>query len=251
MGNSHERMVPRGHLDLIFNLAGPQALYLNGDLSRMKTFRRVWISGLFDHPIHVGPAYNAAIHGTHLVGVSLSAIAAQRIFGIDPRELRNTVIPAEDIWGSSVDSVWHQIGEADSVGLRFDVICDFLREHRAKVTRAMPFSALWAVGVTVATGGQLRLSDLCDDLSVSRKHLATLVGNATGMTPKGFSRLQRFRRAMTALETADRTDFAGLAIDLGFSDQSHFINDFSAFAGESPLRFLNVRSSDGESVLFE
>jgi len=45
--------------------------------------------------------------------------------------------------------------------------------------------------------------------------------------------------------------FAGLAYDLGFTDQAHFINDFSSFAGESPTRFLQNVSSDGESVLFE
>ncbi|MGB6228537.1 MAG: helix-turn-helix domain-containing protein [Litorimonas sp.] len=251
VGNGHERMVPRGTLDLIFNLAGPQALYPDGRLDRPAIFRRVWLSGLFDRPLHVGPAYAAAVHGTHLVGASLSPVAARRLFGLDPRELRNVVIDGEDLFGMSALSAWHRIGEAKDVTARFACVLSFLRTQRARHQRDMPFSALWAVGATVASGGRIRIGTLCDDLSVSRKHLSTLVGDATGMTPKGFSRLQRFRRAMAALERAERTGFAELALDLGFSDQSHFINDFGAFAGESPQRFLSVRSSDGESVLFE
>lgn len=251
VGNSYERMVPRGHLDLIFNLAGPQALYPDGQMDKARIFKRVWLSGLFDRPIHVGPAYKAAIHGTHLVGVSLTPVAARRLFGLDPRELRNTVIDGEDLFGTPIMDAWHKVGEVRTVEDRFQVLCNFLREQRERNSRPMPFSALWAVGVTVATGGQIRVGHLCEELSVSRKHLSTLVGNATGMTPKGFSRLQRFRRAMQRLEQPDRLDFAGLALDLGFSDQSHFINDFSLFAGESPQRFLSARSSDGESTLFE
>ncbi|GLQ20567.1 helix-turn-helix domain-containing protein [Algimonas porphyrae] len=251
VGNSYERMVPRGHLDLIFNLAGPQALYPDGSMDHPQIFTRAWLSGLFDRPIHVGPAYRAEIHGTHLVGVSLTPVAARRLFGLDPRELRNTVIPADDLFGGAAQSIWHRIGEAKQTAARFDIICGFLRGCRMRSIRPMPFSALWAVGATIATGGQIRVGDLCDELSVSRKHLSTLVGNATGMTPKGFSRLQRFRRAMSALEHAKGLDFADVALDLGFSDQSHFINDFRAFSGESPLRFIAARSSDGESILFD
>ncbi|MEM7727743.1 MAG: helix-turn-helix domain-containing protein [Pseudomonadota bacterium] len=251
VGNHHERMVPRGTLDLIFNFSGPQNLYPDGLLSRPRTFHRAWLAGLFDRPIHVGPAYSAAIHGTHLVGVSLAPTAVTRLFGLDPRELRNTVIDAGDIFGPSVPSVWHRIGEAGSTVARFEAICGFLREQRARSARAMPFSALWAVGVTVASGGRLRVDSLCDALSISRKHLSTLVRDATGMTPKAFCRLQRFRRTMAMLEQTEAADFAMLALDLGFSDQSHFINDFRSFAGESPRRFLSARSSDGESVLFE
>lgn len=246
-----EKLVPRGTVDLIFNLAGPQAMYGDGDRSGMRTFSRAWISGLFDKPLFVGPAYDAGIMGTHLVGVSIHPWAAYGLFGIEAHELSNAVVEAEDLFGPDVDRAWHQIGDATCTHGRYAAIMAFLRRCKSRLARPTPFSAIWAAKQTQHGAGAVQVQDLCDELSISRKHLGTLFKRTLGMTPKAYGRLSRFRACMDALQSGEPDTFSGLAIDLGFSDQAHFINDFSSFAGESPQRFLRNVSSDGESVLFE
>ncbi|MEO0998614.1 MAG: helix-turn-helix domain-containing protein, partial [Pseudomonadota bacterium] len=144
-----------------------------------------------------------------------------------------------------------RLGEAGSSKLRFDTLLAFVRECRSRLARPAPFDLSRALTRTAASRGAVRVSALCAELGISRKHLGVLFRQSVGLTPKGFARLARFRAAMARMENANAIDFAELALDLGFSDQAHLINDFTTFAGDPPGRFLKVRAVDGETVLYD
>lgn len=245
-----EKLAPRGLVDLIFNLGGPQAMYDGVARRSTQMFQRVWISGLFDRPLFVGPAYDAGIMGTHLVGVSIEPWAVYRLFGVPASELTNTVIDAEDLFGAEVQRTWHRLGEAKTTEDRYAALMHFVRQCQRKLARPAPFSAIWAASQTRANFGNVRVQSLCDELSISRKHLASMFKRTVGLAPKAYARLARFRASMDALQSTPTTEFAELALDLGYSDQAHFINEFTRFSGDSPLRFLKAVSADGESVLY-
>jgi AraC-like DNA-binding protein len=247
----YEKLVPRGTVDLIFNLAGPQQMFVDGDFGKRHTFRRVWVSGLFSKPLFVGPAYRAEIHGTHLVGVSIKPWALYGLFGVNAAELTNEVLEADELFGSQVFSTWEAIGAAETAEGRYEVLMTFLRHCQRRLARATPFSALWAAQETSRLDGNIRVEDLCAELSLSRKHLGSTFRTSVGMTPKSFARLVRFRSAMHHISSSGGSDLASLAIDLGFTDQAHLNKEFKAFAGDSPKRFLQSVSADGESILFE
>lgn len=96
------------------------------------------------------------------------------------------------------------------------------------------------------SGGGLRIENLADGLGVSRQHLAAQFRAKVGLTPKMYARVCRFRRATGALEQAPghgrvpaRTpDWAQLALNCGYFDQSHLIHDFQEFSGSAPENFL-------------
>lgn len=92
------------------------------------------------------------------------------------------------------------------------------------------------------SGGTLRIETLAGALGVSRQHLAAQFRAKVGLTPKMYARICRFRRATGALAAAPAraaaTDWAGLALDCGYFDQSHLIHDFQEFAGAAPESFL-------------
>lgn len=97
-----------------------------------------------------------------------------------------------------------------------------------------------ALGLLDASGGGLRIDDLAGQLGVSRQHLAAQFRTRVGLSPKLYARICRFRRATAALEAAPTPDWARLALDCGYFDQSHLIHDFQAFAGSAPERFLSA-----------
>jgi AraC-like DNA-binding protein len=92
-----------------------------------------------------------------------------------------------------------------------------------------------------ASAGQLRIDDLAERLGVSRQHLAAQFRDRVGLTPKLYARIQRFRRATDALRAATAPDWPQLALECGYFDQSHLINDFQEFAGSAPLSFVASR----------
>jgi len=77
-------------------------------------------------------------------------------------------------------------------------------------------------------------------LGCSERHLHTLMTNEVGMSPKTWGRLQRFNRAVRALHTGEEVRWEELALECGFYDQSHFSNEFKAFAGIDPRTYTRA-----------
>ena len=98
-----------------------------------------------------------------------------------------------------------------------------------------------ALGVLDISGGGVRIDELAARLGVSRQHLAAQFRTRVGLSPKLYARICRFRRATAALKTAPSPDWAQLALDCGYFDQSHLIHDFQEFAGSAPQDFLRAR----------
>jgi AraC-like DNA-binding protein len=106
-----------------------------------------------------------------------------------------------------------------------------------------------AVGLIERSGGAVRIEELARSLGVSRQHLTLQFRERVGLNAKTFAMVCRFRRASAALRSvasgADGIDWAGLAGDCGYYDQSHLIHEFRQFAGETPEAF--ARPSSGRS----
>jgi AraC-like DNA-binding protein len=98
-----------------------------------------------------------------------------------------------------------------------------------------------ALDVIDTSGGGVRIDELAARLDVSRQHLAAQFRTRVGLSPKLYARICRFRRATAALKAAPTPDWAQLALECGYFDQSHLIHDFQEFAGSAPERFLSAR----------
>jgi AraC-like DNA-binding protein len=110
------------------------------------------------------------------------------------------------------------------------------------------------------------LARLPEEFGCSRRHLIAQFHKYFGMAPKMIARISRFHLAVAAVHRLGRRDplayaegkpyldcqadesvrtaaqttmqWADLALDCGYYDQSHFINEFRSFSGLSPLEFL-------------
>ena len=109
-----------------------------------------------------------------------------------------------------------------------------------------------AVGQIERAGGAVRIEELAGTLGVSRQHLAQQFRERVGLNAKTFAMVCRFRRASAALRAgsgngagsgAGAIDWAGLAGECGYYDQSHLIHEFQQFAGETPQDFARPRTS--------
>ncbi|MDJ1505855.1 AraC family transcriptional regulator [Xanthocytophaga agilis] len=74
----------------------------------------------------------------------------------------------------------------------------------------------------------------------SQKHLIHMVKKETGFSPKYLQRLQRFQNVLGSLRQANgQVNWASVAYEHAYFDQSHFIKEFIHFTGLSPLEYLN------------
>lgn len=62
----------------------------------------------------------------------------------------------------------------------------------------------------------------------------------TGLTPKKYHSLQRFRLAIEAIYTSRNTDWQHYVHLYGYYDQSHFIKEIKHYTGFTPTQLLNT-----------
>jgi AraC-like DNA-binding protein len=76
--------------------------------------------------------------------------------------------------------------------------------------------------------------------------LQRLFAEHVGCPPKWAIRIYRLNDAAQRITTEGKPDYAGLAVRLGYSDQSHFIRDFRTVTGQSPAGYVRTSRESTE-----
>ncbi|AUA21755.1 TPA: helix-turn-helix transcriptional regulator [Clostridioides difficile] len=71
----------------------------------------------------------------------------------------------------------------------------------------------------------------------SERHLNRIFNNSLGMSVKSYLRLLRINLVLQEIQN-NKIPFATLAQDIGYYDQSHFINDFKSICGVNPTTYI-------------
>jgi AraC-like DNA-binding protein len=142
-------------------------------------------------------------------------------------ELTDRIVALEDVWGSRE---WEGEGDAE----RLDLLESDLLQRLTKRSAPIDLPALAAF--VHRQRGQVTVEGLADSAGVSRQHLTRLFREGLGVTPKMYCRIARFRASLVC---AHRD--AGMAVDLGYSDQSHMIAEFREFSGLTPATLTPQR----------
>ncbi|WP_425930420.1 helix-turn-helix domain-containing protein [Pseudomonas sp. NyZ201] len=82
--------------------------------------------------------------------------------------------------------------------------------------------------------GDIRIQQLEDLSGYTSRTLHRQFCQDTGLSPKAFCRIIRCQAALDTLNTQQDVSFTELALDLGFSDQSHFQRDFKKLVSTTP-----------------
>lgn len=94
-----------------------------------------------------------------------------------------------------------------------------------------------AVAAMMRQDGPTTVSALAAELFRSERSLQAAFTEYVGVGPKWLLKRQRLLRAIGKTDTA-RPDWAGLAADMGYSSQTHFLNDFKHVVGVTPTAYL-------------
>ena len=70
-----------------------------------------------------------------------------------------------------------------------------------------------------------------------------------GASPKIFSRIVRFNKAITLKMKEYKKSWTSIALDCGYFDQMHFIKDFKLFTGDTPAAFFKNTPPPAEQFI--
>ncbi|UCI23343.1 helix-turn-helix domain-containing protein [Mesorhizobium sp. B2-8-5] len=182
--------------------------------------------------LHAGPVMIESFGGSCCVQVNFTPLGARRFFGLPMSELRDRMVGLDDALGFDGMALRERLGEASDWNARFDIAEGFIAGRLAEANALSPEIA-WAYRTVIMSGGRTRVSALAGEIGWSRKHLAARFTDAIGIGPKTLSRIVRFNRALS-LSRRQEDDWAGIAADCGYADQSHLVREFRQLAGETP-----------------
>jgi AraC-like DNA-binding protein len=159
-----------------------------------------------------------------------------------------------------------RIGQARNWSERFAAM-EFLIAERI-LEREPPGPASWVFARLATHDGRIAMRTLAAGAECSDRHLIALFRASVGLPPKAVARLFRFNRVVRLLngfsparagELAGKpfievskpeglrmvVDWADIAAQSGYFDQSHFIKEFRRFAGATPAAFVRQVSDLG------
>jgi AraC-like DNA-binding protein len=83
----------------------------------------------------------------------------------------------------------------------------------------------------------LRAEAVASSSGLTLRSLQRLFSDFVGVGPKWVIQRYRLHEALARLDAGESVDFAALALDLGYTDQAHFIRDFKSLVGRTPAEY--------------
>lgn len=235
--HSKERVVPTGHIFLLFELDGiPRNTFDNRSLNPIATFTKAWVSGMQSGYITI----SAHDHSEMLV-VQFKPAGAHPFFHIPISRLNDRIVPAEEVFGSEILNLRKNLVEDTSPDAKLRVMEDWLTQRFEKEKE--PPEALLSALAKIQEESVSNLSKVVSEYPKSQKHLINQFKKYVGLTPKVYQRILRFNEILQRINADERISWTEVAYKCGYSDQSHFIKEFKHFSGFNPQEFIDKDQS--------
>jgi AraC-like DNA-binding protein len=221
-----EHVLPCNGMHLAIRLDGPLRLYRDaGDLHGEAVSAAV-VAGA-----RAGFYVKDTTQPSRSVGVILRPGATQALFGCDADELAASHTFLDALWGAAASRLHEALLECDDEMHQLELMQSALFA-RLRPARAMhPAIARAMQGL----GQRAPVASLAQASGLSHRHLLARFRAATGLAPKAYARVLRFRHALRLL--ARGQPLADVAIDAGYSDQAHFNREFRELSGMTPQAY--------------
>lgn len=220
-------MAPDGLLELVFHYRDPFLFRFDGEPFAAQP-RSAAVSQT-RRSVEFRPAGPAG-----LLTVRFQPWGAWNFLRAPLSELSDRQIETEALWGADARELEERLGDALGDGARIALVERFLL---ARLSRHGKPDVEPLVRHVWRDCGRSSVAELRRELGVGERRLERLFADALGTSPKGFARLTRFLHACRLLRSHSHDRLVDVALACGYHDQSHFTNDFRAFAGVAPGRF--------------
>jgi AraC-like DNA-binding protein len=233
--HTKERLLPQGSSELVVNLREDEIrLYDRKNLNESHKLGGAVICGPHSQFFVIDTAEQDCVAGVHF-----RAGGAFPFFDLPFSELHNEHVSLGTLWGHAAIRLRDRLLEESTPQAKLrrfeeillEQICQPLGRHRAVSY------ALVRLGAEHAP-----VAELSDEIGISSRRLVDVFSQQVGLTPKLFSRVQRFQKVIQNLPLENDVDWVDVALDCGYYDQAHFIHDFRSFSGLSPSTYLKYRT---------
>ena len=234
--HSVDRFLPDGNVQIIFDLTDyPKYIYDNNTLKEIQSCKNVWFSGFRTEPITIPSGKE-----NEMLIVQFHKGKASPFLCEPMHAITDYVVDAELVIKNSILDLREKLKNAKTIEQKFLILEKNLLKHFRKNLEENPFVD-YVTSKILTKPNKISLKEISRIAGYSQKHIIKIFKDHVGVTPKEFLKVIRFQKAIEEIEQQKNINWAGLASDCGFYDQSHFISDFKTFSGFTPTEYVNLR----------
>jgi AraC-like DNA-binding protein len=165
------------------------------------------------------------------VGAQLHPGACEILFGIPAGELSERHTPLEAIWGSGAASeLRERLLAAGSLQQQLELFESALAARLPRVRGVHPAVA----HALERFAGSGDVGQVVRETGYSHRRFLALFRETVGLAPKVYCRILRFQQAVQRLAPGVNVAPIEVALEAGYSDQSHLNREFREFSGLTP-----------------
>jgi AraC-like DNA-binding protein len=232
---AREHAVPTGEMHLVVRTSdAPARLFADDEDRDGRTFGHALVAGPRDafHVKDVSDPFYA-------IGVQLHPAASLALFGAPADELTGRHIGLDDVWGREAAALRARLAEAGDPARQLDVLEAALAARLPRVQGVHPAVAMALERFHTARASGVEVGAVVKESGYSHRGLLAMFRRTMGLTPKRYLRVLRMQRVLRRIGLAP---WADIALDAGFSDQSHFVREFRDITGVTPTDYVRRRS---------
>lgn len=239
-----ERILQDGTFKAVFNLQHDEFRIYDPWLPiHYRRYSGAIVSRPSDVPFVTDSAEEACV-----LGVNFKIGGALPFLGCIASEAGASHVDLADIWGRQALELHERLSRESGPEDRFRLLEGSLVRQLSRGRRHNPAVRV-GVRALGSSGPVSRTREVARQVGLSQRRFITVFKQEIGITPKLFSRVRRFQRALVLIRRSAVPNWPALALECGYCDQSHLIRDFLAFSGFSPTEYLGRQRAFAEQGL--
>ncbi|MFG2002269.1 helix-turn-helix domain-containing protein [Spirillospora sp. NPDC048911] len=173
----------------------------------------------------------------HVLGIKFTPGGFRSFAGGPVIDLADRRVPARHFFGAEIADVNEAVLGSGDPAARAEA---FLLPRLPAEPDPLAGEVAEMVGRITDDPSLTRVAQAARTLGVSTRTLQRLFAEYVGASPKWVLRRARLHEAAARADRGGTVDWAELAADLGYSDQSHLTRDFTATVGTSPAAYARA-----------
>jgi AraC-like DNA-binding protein len=212
------------------------------DASDARHFRGAVVSGAHDRIAVRGMGGASSV-----IGVHFKPGGAATFFDPALRQFGNQTILLDEVWGKAAHVLRQQLQDEPLASQKIRIL---EAELLSQLLGTRPFDRMvaWAISAFELNPSAARITAVQRASGVSPQVFIRRFAETVGITPKRYARVLRFNALLPRLARAGPRDWADVAAEGGYFDQSHLIHEFRQLAGITPAEYKPLHISQPTHV---
>lgn len=231
--HSIERVVPTGHIFILFELDNFPRHTFDQNLKPNAAFTKVWVSGINQKYLNISAHKNS-----EMLVVQLKTLGAYPLFKVPIESFSESVMPAENYFGNLILDIRENLMTAESINDKFLIIKNWLQ---SQIDESLaPSQSLLDMLSVLQDNPFSKHGELIQNYPNTQKHLINQFKKYSGLSPKTLHKIIRFNSILQIINQSKEIKWTDIVYETGYTDQSHFIKEFQEFSGFNPSKYIKM-----------